>query len=306
VKQSYDVIVIGGGAAGSAAAGYLGSKKWTTLLVDKQIEDGFLGGLKVVNSFPGIKESVSGAEVITRMRNQAEASGVFIKKLEITGVDFASNQKKITGGDQEFEVKAVVLATGAAKRTGYSNGERELLGRGVSRNAEADLSLSIGNEVAVIGKTKRAVNDVMELSKYAKKIYFVIPSNKLDIDNRQLSNLEENSKIELLFSTSLKTINGSDKVESITIFAVGAEKNVLVGAVYDYTHQYEPVNKFLKDALKVEDTKGIPVDDKFKTTVEGIFACGDILCAEPQNPIVSIAQGLLAAAEVDRYLINRK
>ncbi len=302
MSEIYDVIVIGGGPAGCSAATYLASRHWKTLVIDKGILDGLLGGLSRIIGFPGFPDIISGTEVVNRMRRQAENMGAIIKTTEIKKVDF---QKKglIAFSDNEiFEGRSVILATGASQRTGYSAGEKEFRGRGVSHCAEIEGCTAQDQTIAVIGKTKYAVEEALLLSNYAKKIYFVIPSNRLDIDNQLLFKLQNNNKIELLFSTSPKSINGQERVNSITIFSGGQEKEIYVAAVFVYLYDYQPSVAYLKDEVQISAEGQVMINDRLETSVSGVFACGDIICGRPQNPLISAAQGLLAGISAHSYL----
>lgn len=302
MNQSYDIVIIGGGTAGSVAARYLASRKWTTLLVDKDIEQGFLGGRSKIHFFPGFPKGTNGSEIIRMMRKDAQEAGAFVKTLEVTNVDLSNKPRKVTGGDQTFEARAIIIATGASARTGYSEGEKKLIGCGVSHDPVADAIFAKNEEIAIVGRNKAAAESAEKLSKYTKKIHFVIPSNKLDIDNRFLAMLQKTSNIDLLYSASLKSINGEEWVSSITVFTGGQEKNIPVKYVFDLTHDYKIINNFLYESLNSDPKKGIPVNEDFQTSLEGIFACGDVLCSKPQVPSVTVAQGVLAAMSADRYL----
>ncbi len=302
MKQSYDVLIIGGGPAGCMAAMHLASRGWTTLLVDKDSTHGYLASLKSLSNFPGFPDDINGLEIIERLHKQAQKAGAFIKHVEINKINFEETKKIAKGGEQEFEIKSVILSTGAATRTGYLPGAKDFFGQGVSHDAQNDASLAKGKNVAIVGKNKDAAEAALLLSKYANEIHFIIPSNKLDIENQLLENLQNDKKINLLFSASLKSINGAQHVENITLFAGGQEKNLPVSYVFNYQHEYQAGNQFLKQALKLEEKDNIPIDEQFQTPINGVFACGDVICGKPQQPVIATAQGLLTGMNVDDYL----
>jgi thioredoxin reductase (NADPH) len=302
VNEIYDAVIIGGGPAGSAAAAFLAGRQRKTIILDKGILEGYLGGSSRIVGFPGFPDFISGTEIVNRMRRQAENMGASIKTAVITGVDFEGKNRKVISENETLESRTVFLATGACGRTGYSAGEKEFRGRGVSHSAELEGPAIKGQTIAAIGKTKYAAEEVLFLSKYARKIHFIIPSNRLDIDSRLLSKLQNSNNIELLFSTSPKSINGQERVNSVTVFTGGQEKEIPVASVFAYLYEYQPNTAYLKDAVQVSSSGEVMVDENLQTSVPGVFACGDIICGRPQFPAVSAAQGLLAGINANKYL----
>ena len=203
MAEFYDVIVIGGGAAGSSAAYFTASRQWRTLVIDKGTGDGYLGSFGMVCQFPGFPEGLSGGEIIGRMRKQFEQAGGFTKPLNVDGIEPETNRHKVKAGSETFEGRVVILATGSAERTGYLTGEKEFFGRGVYHDAKTDGPCVAGEQVAIIGKCKLAAEEALFLSRYVQQIHFVIPSNRLDIDGKLFSQVQNDRKIELHFSTSI-------------------------------------------------------------------------------------------------------
>ncbi len=307
MQNSFDVIIIGGGPAGCAAAAFVSRCKWSAMVIDRSASAGHLGSLGNVSYFPGFPEAISGAELLKRMRRQAELVGVhfLMDGAAAVGGDTAPFKLR-TEGAKEYEARSVIIATGAAARTNYLHGEREFLGRGVSYDVQADGPAVAKRSAAVIGKSPQAAQEALALSRFAEKIYFIIPSSKLDVDDALLGQLQSNRAIEMYFSTSLKKINGQDHVNSVTVFTGGQEKEIPVVGVFTYVHEYKSTTEFLGNKVELSQAGAIKVDRSFVTSLEGLFACGDVLCARPQLPAIAAAQGVLAGISADKHLTQRK
>lgn len=304
--KNYDVLVIGGGPAGCAVASYVARCRWKALVVDRSIVGGYLGSLGNVSYFPGFHEPISGEDLLKRMRRQAELVDVNFVSDEVTAVAAGTVPfKAITDGGKEFEARSLVVATGAAARTNYLHGEREFLGRGVSYDVAADGPAVARQTVAVIGKTRQAAEEALALTRFAEHIHLIIPSSRIDADEKLLDRLHRDRSIELHFSTSLKRINGKGHVSSITVFTSGQEKEMPVAGVFTYVHEYKGTAAFLEKAVELSEGGSIKVDRNLATSTEGIYACGDVLCGRPQLPAIAAAQGLLAGMSVDMFLTSK-
>jgi len=260
-----------------------------------------------VSYFPGFPESIRGRDLLEKMRRQAELEGARLISDQVTQLSgSAGSFKVITHSGKGFEAKGVIVATGAADRTSYLQGEREFLGRGVSHDALADGPAVAKRTVAVIGKNEHAANEAIAVSRFADKIHFIIPSNRLEAPDEVMKRIRETKSIEAHFSTSLKKINGTDHVNSITVFTGGQEKEIQVVGVFTYVHEYKATTEFLRDMVEISQSGAIKVDDRLSTSIDGLFAAGDVLCAKPQLPAIASSQGLLAGLSVDSFLSATK
>lgn len=306
MQNNLDAIVIGGGPAGCAAAAFLARCKWNVLIIDRSSSEGFLGSLGNVSYFPGFPESISGAEILKRMRRQCELEGARLATETVSAVSAEETGFKIASeSGKEFFARAVLAATGAATRTNYLHGEREFLGRGVSYDVLADGPSVAKRTASVIGKTREAAEAAIALSRFAEKIHFIIPSNKLEVGDDLIEAMKSNRAIELHFSASLKKINGDEHVKSITVFTSGQEKDIPVVGVFTFVHEHKSTTAFLDKVVELSATGAVKVDRGFATSATGVFACGDLLCGRPQLPAVAVSQGLLAGMSMDRHLSSK-
>jgi thioredoxin reductase (NADPH) len=303
MHQQHDVIIIGGGPAGCAAATSLARYRWNTLIVDRSMAGSFLASLGNVSFFPGFPESISGQELLRRMRRQAELSGAHLVSDAITGLARADGRWQLTTeSGKPLDTRVVVIATGAGTRTNYLQGERELLGRGVSSDAMADGPAVLKRAAAVIGKTRHAAEEALALTRFAEHVHFIIPSSKLEADEHLAEAVQKHRAIEAYYSASLKKINGDDHVHSITVLTGGHEKEIPVAGVFTYIHEHRPSTGFLEKTVELAHAGAIKVDRGLATSAPGVFACGDALCGKPQLPVIAASQGVLAGISADKYL----
>jgi thioredoxin reductase (NADPH) len=300
--QNIDVIVIGGGTSGCAAATLLARNRRKTMVIDSAPQEGFLGSLGNVSYFPGVTDSTSGEELVERFRKQGEQTGVQFRQGRVEKIAEGEQPQVSVYGGEKINARALLVASGAALRSNYLDGEKEFHGRGVSHDAALDGPIFAHRTVAVVGKNNKAAMEALALSRYANRIVFVIPSSKLDADEAIIREVKKQNRIELFFSTSLKKINGGDSVSSVTVFTGGKEKELEVNGVFTYVHDYQPAIDYLKGVVECSKEGAVKIDADFKTSAKGIFACGDVLCAKPQIPAIACAQGILAGLSIDRYL----
>jgi thioredoxin reductase (NADPH) len=275
---------------------------WKTLLIDQDQSAGFLGSMQQAPAFPSLAQSLSGIATIKSLHDQAKAAGTEIKQAEVTQLTPGANFKLSTAENEHFHAKCIILACGAAKRSNYTSGEKQFLGKNVFHDTEFGGALSKNKSAIVIGKSQHAAEEALRLTGFAQKITFIIPSSKLEVPASLIKQVEDNKKIETLFSTSVKSINGEDKLSSITILSGGNEKNLPADIVYTYVHSAVPMNSFLKNAVEINDNGAVLVQENMATSNKGIYACGDILCGKPQIPTIAAAQGIITGISVASYL----
>ncbi len=306
MQTHLDAIVIGGGPAGCAAAGMLARNHWSVTIVDRSMAGSFLASLAHVNAFPGFPENISGQELLRRMRRQAELAGAHLVSDTVTTVEHTEHLFRVnTESGKALESSALVIASGTIMRTPPLPGEREYLGRGVSYDALLDGTFVSQKVAAVVGKTRQAVEEAILLTRFAEKVHFFIPANKLDVDDTLLEQLQQRKGIELHYSASLKKIQGTEHVNSITVFLNGQEKEIHVAGVFLYVHEHRAATTFVERAVELAASGAVKVDQALATSMNGAFACGDCLCGRPQLPAISASQGLLAGIGADHFLANR-
>ena len=300
----HDVIILGGGPAGCSAAGFLARCGRSTLVIDKGTAEGFTGGSARVQTFPGFPDGISGAKLIERLQQQVTSVGGEVQETSVESVNFSGSPLTVTAqSGASFTARAIVLATGAAFRPHPVPGEREFRGAGVFYDALLDGWAVRGGGAVVIGKTQEACKEALALTRFAEKIHLIVPSSKLDVPEALLKHLQD-KHIELHFSSSLKQINGTDRIASVTILSAGTEKEIQTQGVFPLTADWQTTSGYLKGAVEMSDKGVVMIDEDMMTSVKGVFACGDIICGKPQLPTVASAQGLIAGLSVEKFLVD--
>lgn len=297
-----EFLIIGGGPAGCTAALFAAKAKRSVAMIHK-------GDTPILESLhwflPGFPESVGPTGWLQEFRKEVDRRGVSIVPEEVTEATLGASEKKITtAGGKVLEAPVIILASGCYDRRGLIEGEERFVGHGVYYNAFQDGFWFEGKALAVEGKNEQAVREVLYLSRYASKIYFVVPAMKLDVEEKLLKAIQDHSKIEVMLSASIKKVEGEEKFQGVTVLAAGEEKKLEAEALFLYSRQSIPQYEFLKGTIEISNEGCVLVDDQMMTSIPGIFACGDMLAGVPQLPFVSAAQGMVAALCADRYLAN--
>jgi len=304
---SYDVIVIGGGPGGSAAAIYTARSELKTLVIDKGVTAGALGITSKISNYPGVPGTVTGAELVDTMRQQAKSFGAEFLTDKVVGIDLSVEPKLVFAGTNTFETKVVILATGSMGRTKVVDGEEALLGRGVSYCATCDGAFFRDQAVVVVGNNEEALEEALFLTKYVEKVHLIVPSPELKAREAHIAQVVESPKVEIRHATRLKEILGNGSVEGVRIQARGEEEEILpVTGAFVYLQGGRPITDFLMEQVEVTTEGCLLVDNEMQTSVPGVFAVGDLLCNHLKQAVVAAADGVIAAVAADKFINGRK
>ncbi len=303
----WDVVIIGGGPAGATAALYLARADLKTLVIDKGLTAGALGITSRIANYPGILEEISGAELLQRMRQQAQNFGAVFVQDKVQAVDLESDPKLIFANGGTYSARVVIIATGAMGRKHRIKGEEELLGHGVSYCATCDGAFFRDQEVAVAGNTDEAVEEALFLTRFARRVHFFCPTPTLKAPEHLVEELLAQPNVKLYLGASVTEIIGKEQVEAVRVSlrSEGAI-TVPVSGAFIYLQGNVPVTDFLNGQLPLTETGCLSVDSEFRTALPGVYAIGDVLCNHVKQAVVAAAEGAVAAMAVEKALRGRK
>ena len=306
-EKIYDTTVIGSGPAGLTAAIYASRGKLATLVILGSQMGGQLMLTTDVEDFPGFSEIVQGPQLILRMKSQAERLGAEFTNGDVTNVDVSKKPFKVSVGSPGFLTKTIIIATGASAKWLGLPSEQRLIGKGVSSCAVCDGPFFRGKKIAVVGGGDAAMKEALFLAKFASEVQVVHRRDSL----RAFPVLQErafNTKnIKFVWNSTVEEVLGKEKVEGIKIKNVKSRKTnslKLDGVFVAIGHK--PNTEFLKGKVDLDKKGYISLKGKSKTSVEGVFAAGDVHDWHYQQAVTAAAAGCMAAMDVEEYLESTK
>lgn len=299
----YDLIIIGGDAAGLSAGLYAGRKKINAVILTKKI-----GGQSVfsksIENYPGFLE-VSGVELVSAIKKQVDKFGVLVKEgEEVVSVSKKDNIFEVKTKTGQYNAKSVLVATGRSWRALDVPGEQKFIGKGISACAICDGPFYSGKDVAIVGSGNSGLYSAQDLLSYANKIYVLEMKEKIRGDDVIVSALKNSGKVEFITSAKTKEIKGSMFVERLvyTDLISGEERELKVEGVFVNIGQ-APNSVFVEDFLKLNEQKEIVIDSKTNSTsVTGVFAAGDVTDVKHKQFVVAAAEGAKALLSTAEYL----
>ncbi|MBQ8201245.1 MAG: FAD-dependent oxidoreductase [Clostridia bacterium] len=305
-KNLYDVIIIGGGPAGLTAAIYLARARYRVLVLEKEQFGGQITITHEVVNYPGIGKT-SGRALTDTMQQQAEAFGAEFLLAEATGLDLTGDIKTVRTGRGDFQCFGVLLATGAHPRMVGFKGEAEHKGRGVAYCATCDGEFFTGKEVFVVGGGFAAAEESVFLTKFARHVTILMITEDFTCAEAAAEPARRHEKISILPYTELKEVAGENSL------TYARWRNTQTGEETEYRSKsgesfgvfvfagYEPATGLVKDLVELDEKGYILTDSSLKTSVNGVYAAGDV-CIKPLRQVVTATgDGALAATELEKY-----
>lgn len=302
MKQlDFDTIILGGGPAGLSAGIYSARGAVSTAIVDKNMFGGQPSNYLELENYPGFP-IVGGYDLMEKIEEHADKFGIQkFPMQEIEKVDLIS--KKIYTKEYEFSAKTIIIATGAQPMKLGVKGEKEFVGRGVSYCAVCDGAFYKNKVVAVIGGGNSAIEEAMYLTKFASKVFVVHRRNELRADKIIQERAFKNEKIEFVWNNVVKEINGENTVNSVVLEDVktGKQTDLTVDGVFPYIGIVPNTEDF--NGQLMQDKKGfIITDETMATSINGVFAVGDVRNTPLRQVVTAVSDGAIGAVHAVKYI----
>ncbi|CAN1525955.1 TrxB Thioredoxin reductase [Microbacteriaceae bacterium] len=303
-----EVIIIGSGPAGYTAAIYAARAGLKPLMIASSVEPGGeLMKTTEVENFPGFPGGLMGPDLMAKFQEQAESFGTEILLQDVVEVDLKANPKIVKCGNGEiFEAKAVILATGAAYRELGLPNEKALSGHGVSWCATCDGFFFREKTIAVIGGGDSAMEEALFLTRFASKVYVIHRRDSLKASKIMQDRAFANPKIEFIWNKGVEELLGDPKLTGVRLkdTVTGEESQMDLDGLFIAIGN-DPRVWLVENQLELTSDKFIKVDRRSsKTTIEGVFACGDVIDPTYRQAITAAGSGCVAALDAEHYIAS--
>jgi thioredoxin reductase (NADPH) len=303
MTETYDVVIIGAGPAGLAAALYTGRARLNTIVLEKAIPGGQILLTDWIENYPGFPDGIAPFDLIENFRNQALKFGAKFITDEAKAIRREGELWLVQGGKTGYPTRAVIVATGAAyRRLGLPN-EARLIGRGVSYCATCDGAFFRERDIAVVGGGDTALMEAIFLTKFAKKVALIHRRDRFRGTKIIQERVLANPKIVVYWDSVIETIDGGDNVEAIVLRNVKDETRTTLPVDGLFVSiGMDPNTEFVKALLELNEWGEIVVQANMATSQPGIYAAGDVIDACPHQVAAAVGSGVHAAISVDEYL----
>jgi thioredoxin reductase (NADPH) len=303
MAETYDIVIIGGGAAGFTAGMYAARDRCRALLLERLVPGGQVLNCEHIENYPGFPDGVAGYTLGPLLQQQAMRLGLAVRLIDVDTVHLEGELKVLQTGDGAVRAKALIIATGSSFATLGIPGEETFLGKGVSHCAPCDGALFMAQPVAVIGGGDAALDEGLYLTQYASQVTIVHRRDTLRACQLLQERAQANTKLAFRWNTVVRAIEGTEVVQRIQMEDVKTgEQSVLeVAGVFSYIG-LTPNTAVLNGLLPLNTRGQIVTDLWMRTTVPGVLAAGDVRGDSARQLICAAGDGATAALAAIRYL----
>lgn len=302
-KTKFDVVIIGAGPSGYTAGIYCSRAGYDTLILSGILPGGQLVNTTEVENYPGFENGIMGPDLMIEMRKQTQRMGTTIIDDEVVNVDFRHKPFKVLTASEEYEGRAVIIATGANPRKLGLEGEQTFGGKGVSYCATCDGPFFRNQELVVVGGGDSAIEEATFLTKFASTVHLVHRRDELRASKIMQERALNNNKIKFHWDSEVTDIKGDQKMRQAVIknLKTGEEKTLDAGGLF-VAIGHEPNTKLFTNQIDLDDGGYIVLKNRTHTNIEGVFAAGDVHDRTYRQAVTAAGFGCMAAIDVDKYL----
>lgn len=302
-EKNYEIVIVGGGPGGLTAGLYGARATRKTILIEKYMPGGQIANTEEVEDYPGF-ELISGPDLAMKMADHAKKFGLEIISDEATEIYSDGNDKIVACASGDiYRCKAVIVSTGGSPNKLNVPGEEEFSGKGVSYCAICDGAFFKDEIIAVIGGGDAAVEEGIFLTKYGKKIIIIHRRDKLRAQKIIQERAFKNPKVEIIWDTVVESINGEERVNSLSLKNVktGEKTELGVGAIFIFAG-FVPNSNLTREPLKKDGGGYIITDYRMETSMKGVYACGDVRSQLVRQITNAVGDATTAAVAAEKYI----
>ncbi len=308
MPEHHELVIVGSGPAGLTAAVYAARANLEPVMIEGLAAGGQLMLTTEVENYPGFIDGIMGPDLMMRFREQAMRFGTRFITADADSVDFSARPFRIRVNDLELTADSVIISTGATARMLGLPNESRLLGHGVSTCATCDGFFFRDHDIAVIGGGDSAVEEAIFLTKFARKVTLIHRRDELRASKIMQDRALANTKIEFRWNSEVIDASGDSKLASIRLrdTVTGEESDLSVTGMF-VAIGHDPTTSLFGAQLELDDDGYIiTAPDSTRTSIEGVFACGDVQDRTYRQAITAAGSGCMAAIDTERYLEANK
>lgn len=310
IIENYDVVIIGGGPAGLSAAIYAGRARLKTLLLEKALVGGLATYTNEIANYPGFPDAPKGEAITNLMKEQAKNMGVQFKLTAVSSVTLEGEEKVVETFRNKYLAKVVIIATGGRPRTTGAEREEEFLfDKGISFCATCDAASNTDKHVVVIGSGDAAIEEGMFLTKFARQVTVSVMHDEGIMDCNEIAKEAAlaNPKMKFIWNSVVKRFEGSEHLERVVLRNVKTDEEIPVDCdnCFEFIG-YLPNTELFEEQLPLTRHKYITVNEKKETSIEGVYAIGDVTDKWLKQIATAVGDGAIAGTAAERFIAEKE